>query len=87
LEPYTGWTALRFILLLTGVFTQLALVYGAKSPMISSTKCVEFDVNALMDPFCIGTIARLNLMAPSIAFSVAARARVERIETAEILVM
>jgi hypothetical protein len=45
--------------------------YGAKNPKISRTKCVGPDAKALTDPFVVGTIAMLDVIAPSNAFNVA----------------
>src|SRR5690349_13826444 len=45
--------------------------YGArKYPEISMTTCVGFDPKILIDPFAAGTIARLEVIAPSPAFRV-----------------
>ena len=46
--------------------------YGAKKPNMSSTRCVGLDGNTEIEPFVVGTIAMLLVMAPSRAFSVAA---------------
>ena len=35
--------------------------YGAKYPKISSTSCVGFAANVLIDPFVVGTIARFEV--------------------------
>src|ERR1700674_3447462 len=45
---------------------------GAKKPKMSSTRCVGAEGNTLTDPVVVGTIAILLMMAPSVAFSVAA---------------
>jgi hypothetical protein len=44
--------------------------YGTKYPEMSMTTCVGFDPKILIDPFAAGTIARLDVIAPSPAFSV-----------------
>ena len=45
--------------------------YGArKYPEMSMTTCVGSDPKILMDPFAAGTIARLEVIAPSPAFRV-----------------
>jgi hypothetical protein len=41
-----------------------------KYPEMSMTRCVGFDPKILMDPFAAGTIARLEVIAPSMAFRV-----------------
>ena len=46
--------------------------YGAKNPKMSRIRYVGFEAYALIRPFLVGTIARLDVMAPSIALSVAA---------------
>lgn len=47
--------------------------YGAKYPEISRTSCTGFDANELIKPFVVGTIAMLEVTAPSGAFSVETR--------------
>ena len=45
--------------------------YGArKYPEMSMITCVGLDPKILIDPFVVGTIARLEVIAPSIAFRV-----------------
>jgi len=45
--------------------------YGArKYPEMSITTCVGFDPKMLMEPFAVGTIAMLDVIAPSMAFRV-----------------
>jgi hypothetical protein len=44
--------------------------YGAKYPEISSISCAGFDANELIWPLFVGTIARFEVIEPSIAFSV-----------------
>jgi hypothetical protein len=51
--------------------------YGTKYPEISITTCVGFDPKMLIDPFAAGTIARLEVIAPSMAFRVEASGCVE----------
>src|ERR1700739_3321275 len=53
-------------------FLLFCFCYGTKYPEISMTTCVGFDPKMLIDPFAAGTIARLDVIAPSIAFSVEA---------------
>ena len=48
----------------------LPTAYGAKYPEISRTKCTGFDPKELIKPFVVGTIAMLEVTAPSCAFSV-----------------
>lgn len=49
---------------------QGAKIYGAKNPEISNTKCVELAPKALIEPLVVGTIARFDVTAPSLALSV-----------------
>jgi len=45
--------------------------YGArKYPEMSMTTCVGFDPKMLMEPFAAGTIAKLDVIVPSMAFRV-----------------
>jgi hypothetical protein len=46
------------------------LYYGTKYPEMSMTTCVGWDPKMLMDPFVVGTIAMLDVTAPSMAFKV-----------------
>ena len=50
-----------------------AAAYGAKYPDISRINCTGCDPKALITPFVVGTIAILEVIAPSIAFSVETR--------------
>jgi len=43
---------------------------GAKYPLMSRISCVALDENASIDPFVVGTIAILEAITPSSAFSV-----------------
>ena len=48
----------------------LGAAYGAKYPDISRIKSTGCDPKALIAPFTVGTIAILDVIAPSMAFSV-----------------
>ena len=48
----------------------LYLGLGAKYPLMSSISCVELDENASIDSFVVGTMAMLEAITPSSAFSV-----------------
>src|SRR5438270_11298536 len=51
-------------------------VYGAKYPDISKIKCTDCDPKPLIKPLVVGTIAMLEVIAPSTAFRVETRGRV-----------
>jgi hypothetical protein len=53
-----------------GVIWTIVGDFGMKYPEISMTRCVGWEPKMLIDPFPAGTIAMLDVTAPSMAFRV-----------------